>query len=187
MLFLYKSNALQKIITISSGNNQRFCSEGWCRRAVTPGGSYGFYRQGRGWETGPLGSLYNPIYFNGGIAVHGSNSIPNYPASHGCVRMAPGDVIDLYSRVATGTPVLVGVQLDHGDQPAIERMLASSSAVSAESRLYGSRARPVLLAVTPHGASTKRHACGTGAAPSAREGTNANADTCPGRPSMIAA
>ena len=48
VLFLYKAGALQKIVTISSGNNQRFCSEGYCRKAVTPGGSYGLYRQGRG-------------------------------------------------------------------------------------------------------------------------------------------
>ena len=27
-------------------------------------------------------------YFIGGIAVHGSNSIPRYPASHGCVRVS---------------------------------------------------------------------------------------------------
>jgi hypothetical protein len=110
VLFLYKSNSLQKIVTISSGNNQRFCSEGWCRRAVTPGGSYGFYRQGRGWETGPLGSLYNPIYFNGGIAVHGSRSVPGQPASHGCIRI-PMSVAEWFpSAVHIGMPVhVVGV------------------------------------------------------------------------------
>ena len=26
-------------------------------------------------------------YFNGGIAVHGSGSVPATPASHGCVRI----------------------------------------------------------------------------------------------------
>lgn len=110
VLFLYKSNTLQKIVTISSGNNQRFCSEGWCRRAVTPGGSYGFYRQGRGWETGPLGSLYNPIYFNGGIAVHGSRSVPGQPASHGCIRI-PMSVAEWFpGAVHIGMPVhVVGV------------------------------------------------------------------------------
>ena len=110
VLFLYKANTLQKIVTISSGNNQRFCSQGWCRRAVTPGGSYGFYRQGRGWETGPLGSLYNPIYFNGGIAVHGSRSVPAQPASHGCIRI-PMSVAEWFpSAVHIGMPVhVVGV------------------------------------------------------------------------------
>ena len=41
-----------------------------------------------GWWEGELGELYRPKYFRGGIAVHGSNSIPNYPASHGCVRVS---------------------------------------------------------------------------------------------------
>ena len=29
-------------------------------------------------------------------------------ASHGCVRMSEGDVIDLYDRVEVGTPVYIG-------------------------------------------------------------------------------
>ncbi len=87
VLFLYKGGALQKILTISSGSNQRFCSEGYCRQAVTPGGSFAIYRQGRGWEYGPLGGLYNPAYFNGGIAIHGATSVPATPASHGCIRI----------------------------------------------------------------------------------------------------
>lgn len=41
-----------------------------------------------GWWDGDLGSIYRPKYFNGGIAVHGSYSIPDYPASHGCVRVS---------------------------------------------------------------------------------------------------
>ncbi len=87
VLFLYKGGNLQKILTISSGSNQRFCSEGYCRKAVTPGGSFGIYRQAKGWEYGPLGGLYNPQYFNGGIAIHGATSVPATPASHGCIRI----------------------------------------------------------------------------------------------------
>ncbi|MCU1496363.1 MAG: hypothetical protein JWM47_316 [Acidimicrobiales bacterium] len=87
VLFLYKGGNLQKILTISSGSDQRFCSEGYCRKAVTPGGSFGIYRQAKGWEYGPLGGLYNPQYFNGGIAIHGDTSVPAYPASHGCIRI----------------------------------------------------------------------------------------------------
>lgn len=40
-----------------------------------------------GWESGQLGELYRPRYFDGGIAVHGAPQIPGYPASHGCVRV----------------------------------------------------------------------------------------------------
>jgi lipoprotein-anchoring transpeptidase ErfK/SrfK len=57
--------------------------------AITPEGQFGVYREyASGWESGQLGRLYRPKYFKGGVAVHGSNSIPNYPASHGCVRVS---------------------------------------------------------------------------------------------------
>ncbi|MEA2218460.1 MAG: hypothetical protein QOJ35_1086, partial [Solirubrobacteraceae bacterium] len=40
---------------------------------------------------------------------HGTNSAGSLgtAASHGCVRMDPNDVIDLFKRVSVGTPVLV--------------------------------------------------------------------------------
>jgi peptidoglycan hydrolase-like protein with peptidoglycan-binding domain len=57
--------------------------------AHTPEGRFKVYHEfSDGWETGQLGELYRPRYFVGGVAVHGSNSIPNYPASHGCVRVS---------------------------------------------------------------------------------------------------
>lgn len=57
--------------------------------AITYPGRFKVYHEySDGWESGQLGELYRPKYFNGGIAVHGSNSIPNYPASHGCVRVS---------------------------------------------------------------------------------------------------
>jgi lipoprotein-anchoring transpeptidase ErfK/SrfK len=44
-----------------------------------------------GLDEAPLGTLYRPLYFVGGWAVHGSPSVPGYPASHGCVRTADAD------------------------------------------------------------------------------------------------
>lgn len=43
------------------------------------------------------------------IYIHGTNAESQLgtPASHGCVRMSNDDVIDLYSRVEIGTPVLI--------------------------------------------------------------------------------
>lgn len=67
-----------------------------------------------GWWDGDLGSIYRPKYFNGGIAVHGSGSIPNYPASHGCVRVSTPamDWIWETDLMPMGTPVWV-----HGSIP----------------------------------------------------------------------
>jgi len=41
-----------------------------------------------GWWDGDLGKIYRPKYFHNGIALHGMTSVPNYPASHGCVRVS---------------------------------------------------------------------------------------------------
>ena len=57
--------------------------------SVTPVGLFDVYRERpEGWWEGDLGEIYRPKYFVGGVAVHGSNSIPNHPASHGCVRVS---------------------------------------------------------------------------------------------------
>jgi hypothetical protein len=57
--------------------------------AVTRNGLHDVYRElAQGWWEGDLGKIYRPKYFSGGEAVHGSNSIPDYPASHGCVRVS---------------------------------------------------------------------------------------------------
>ena len=57
--------------------------------SVTRNGLHHVYRQREeGWWEGDLGEIYRPKYFTGGIAVHGSNHVPDYPASHGCVRVS---------------------------------------------------------------------------------------------------
>jgi hypothetical protein len=57
--------------------------------SITRSGLHEVYRERPvGWWEGDLGRIYRPKYFSGGQAVHGSNSVPNYPASHGCVRVS---------------------------------------------------------------------------------------------------
>jgi lipoprotein-anchoring transpeptidase ErfK/SrfK len=58
--------------------------------ADTPEGTFSVYsQQSNGWWKGDLGELYRPKFFKGGAAVHGAPKVPNYPASHGCVRVTP--------------------------------------------------------------------------------------------------
>ena len=45
-------------------------------------------RRTEGWWDGDMGPIYRPVYFDGGIAFHGSAVVPAYPASHGCVRVS---------------------------------------------------------------------------------------------------
>ncbi len=49
------------------------------------------------------------IGFNGSVGFHGTADLASLrsAASHGCVRMAPSDVIDLYERVQVGTTIYV--------------------------------------------------------------------------------
>ncbi len=56
--------------------------------AITPVGSYRVYRTvDEPRYEGTLGTLYRPRFVVGGVAVHGAPNVPNYPASHGCIRV----------------------------------------------------------------------------------------------------
>lgn len=78
-----------------------------CGVSETPGGVFKFYRRVSGERIGALGSMWNPVYFNYGIAVHGSKSVPLRPASHGCIRLSM-DIADYFpSLVKNGDKVYV--------------------------------------------------------------------------------
>ncbi len=87
VMLVWDEGTLRLVTHVSTGNNEEFCDGGYCRPAVTPTGTYEFFRRVDGWRDAPLGRLHNPVYFNGGIAVHGAGSVPLNPASHGCVRI----------------------------------------------------------------------------------------------------
>ena len=89
LMFVYVDGGLRLITHISTGSGEEYCSRGRCgRKAITPEGAFRFMWRYDGWRESELGKLYNPVYFTGsGIAVHGSSSVPTYPASHGCVRI----------------------------------------------------------------------------------------------------
>ena len=63
----------------------------------TPAGRFEIYNQIDGFRHAPLGTLYRPKYFNGGIALHGYTSVPTEPASHGCVRLTYPAMDDLWA------------------------------------------------------------------------------------------
>ena len=107
VLFFYKSNALYRIVSVSTGSGERFCVDGRCATAVTPGGSYRVSGKVGGWQTGKLGRLYKPSYFNGNIAIHGALSVPGGPASHGCVRVPMNSADWIFGSLPSGTPVYV--------------------------------------------------------------------------------
>ena len=107
MLQLYVNGELSRVLSVSTGSGKRYCVDGDCAKAVTPGGSFKVSRRITGWRTSRLGRLYNPLYFNGGIAIHGAPSVPAYPASHGCVRIPMHSARWFPDAVPNGTPVYV--------------------------------------------------------------------------------
>ena len=38
------------------------------------------------------GNMYKPLYFDRGLAIHGANYVPFYPASKGCTRLRVRDM-----------------------------------------------------------------------------------------------
>jgi hypothetical protein len=109
VLLLIVDNAVAKVLPISSGSGQHYCENGHCGVAVTPVGSYRVVYQVKGWQHSPLGYLYNPVYFDAyrGLAIHGSKSVPTYPASHGCVRIPMTAAEWFPGQAQKGTPVYV--------------------------------------------------------------------------------
>jgi peptidoglycan hydrolase-like protein with peptidoglycan-binding domain len=117
VLTVYKNWQPILLTTTSTGSGEHFCGgEDGCQYAITPTGKYHFYYLHEGWDDGKLGKMWNPYYFNGGIAVHGLASVPSYPASHGCARI-PIYVADYFpSLVTKGEAVyVVGTAKKPGD------------------------------------------------------------------------
>jgi lipoprotein-anchoring transpeptidase ErfK/SrfK len=73
----------------------------------TPVGRFFIYRKVVGFDPSPLGTLYDPMYFTGGYAIHGNPSVPPYPASHGCVRVPMWVAPHLFATNPRGETVYV--------------------------------------------------------------------------------
>ncbi|GAB3582231.1 L,D-transpeptidase family protein [Calidifontibacter terrae] len=94
LLMVVGGGLAQMTINTSTGSGAYFYSGGRRLRAITPTGTFKIYRKSTnegssGWVNGTLGAMYRPRFFTTvGHAIHGSTSIPAYPASHGCCRVS---------------------------------------------------------------------------------------------------
>jgi N-acetylmuramoyl-L-alanine amidase len=109
VLLVVHTGHVRTVFDASTGSGAYYYSLGRLHHAVTPKGIYHVFRAVNGWDPGPLGKLYRPRYFNGGIAVHGYPTVPTRPASHGCVRVtiAAMDYIWAHKLLPIGRSVLV--------------------------------------------------------------------------------
>ena len=107
LLVLYKDGVPAIVTHISSGSQIPFCENGVCGDAVTPVGDFTAMMKVNGWEQGPLGAMYNSVYFWPAYAVHGSANVPDVGASHGCIRI-PMHIAEYFpSMVTYGEPIYV--------------------------------------------------------------------------------
>ena len=94
VLTLYENNQVRLITTTSTGSGaalllQHAAGEpdpAHLRGREHAVGPLPYTRYVNGWDKSPLGQLYNPFYFNGGIAVHGYQDVPTGP---GVARLRP--------------------------------------------------------------------------------------------------
>ncbi|AOS98002.1 hypothetical protein AUP74_02605 [Microbulbifer aggregans] len=126
--YFYKGGRLVGVSKVSSGKTGYQTSPGHFRvlskhpnHRSTIYGSYVDRRTGRVVKADvntrkdrrPPGTYYRGakmnyyIRFNGGVGLHASGHVPNYPASHGCVRMPPHMAQKFYRYARVGTPVKV--------------------------------------------------------------------------------
>jgi N-acetylmuramoyl-L-alanine amidase len=95
VLYVARGGKILWISAVSTGGPGKY----------TPVGSFRVQRKVPGFDPSPLGTLWDPMYFTGGYAVHGNPSVPSYPASHGCVRVPMWVGSLLYASIPIGEPV----------------------------------------------------------------------------------
>ncbi len=67
-------------------------------------GHYTFYRREPGYNSE---GMYYSFYWHGGYAVHGYAEVPNYAASHGCIRTFIADQPRIYYQLHYGESIFV--------------------------------------------------------------------------------
>ena len=121
-LLYAQGGAYVKVMRISSGrsgyptpNGEYWLgrtSPGWSCSTLFPescynhtAGANALYPNGAG-EFSQYGNMYNKRTFTGAYMLHGSGSVPLYPASHGCVRVSVANSDWLYHNVSNAAGVV---------------------------------------------------------------------------------
>jgi peptidoglycan hydrolase-like protein with peptidoglycan-binding domain len=107
VLLIVNNEGGVRVLPVSTGNGKEFVYEDQTSIAYTPRGRFVVYEKGVGWENNVPGGMYYPNYISGGIAIHGSYSVPIQPASHGCIRIPMFAAREVSRLLKLGTIVLV--------------------------------------------------------------------------------
>lgn len=129
---------------------------------VTPTGQFRVQRTERMWYSRKydLAPMPHSIFFSGGYAIHGTTSVRmlGRPASHGCVRLAPGNAALLFGLVKQHGPSKTEIVI-HGRPPAaliakapqrrIQDRTTFARAIQARPVVRAAVAKPVTVAKAP--------------------------------------
>ncbi|MCA1579351.1 MAG: L,D-transpeptidase family protein [Acidobacteria bacterium] len=107
VLLLIDQHGDVRVLPVSTGSGKAFISDGQTSIAYTPRGRFVVYDKTFGWEDGAPGSVYYANYISGGVAIHGYESVPTRPASHGCIRIPMFAAREVSRLLPLGTIVLV--------------------------------------------------------------------------------
>ncbi len=107
VMLIVSDDGSVRVLPVSTGSGKPFMEDGQQSVAYTPRGRFVLYEKEVGWGHGPLGSVYYANYISGGVAIHGHKSVPNEPASHGCIRIPMFAAREVSKLLELGTIVLV--------------------------------------------------------------------------------
>lgn len=172
---VYRDDVALLVTHVSSGTGAEWCAtvlvdeddgtqseQAICGVATTPGGVFHVERRIEGWRNSKLGRLYNPLYFNYGIAIHGASNVPSVPASRGCVRVpmhiaeylpdliADGDLVYVFDGVEQ--PETYGAQLPVFDYPDPRATTTTTTPTTTSTSTTSTvpRSTPSTVTTTPH-------------------------------------
>jgi len=95
----------QVLVLAAKGRPRRvYHSSSGAPATPTVFGGFRFYRKALG--TNAVGMVHSN-YFIGGYAIHGYHTVPNYPASHGCLRVPIPNALAIFKSVEMGERIFV--------------------------------------------------------------------------------
>ena len=125
---LFRGNGAFKLRYPSAGKKGKHVEFDWSRQVLVlarGGRPYRIYHSSSGKASTPtvMGKfsfylktpgtnshgMVDSSYFIGGYAIHGYAEVPNYPASHGCLRVPIPNARQIYDWVQIGDPIFVYV------------------------------------------------------------------------------
>jgi lipoprotein-anchoring transpeptidase ErfK/SrfK len=86
-------------------------------RYATPSGTFRPQRLERRWYSTKYSNapMHNAVFYSGGYAIHSTAEVSKLgrPASHGCVRLSPGNAAQFFALVRSYGPARTKITITH--------------------------------------------------------------------------